>query len=169
MIMKKFSLFLIFIVINLSANAVSYDKLNSFFNERTVQRYFKYAHPKAGAFEGVDVERITENRVTIKASFRPGLAASLIGGRPYTCTIYIDIDGMGRFSNVTYHCDSNARLSWPCFSYAADEIKNKCRNSRNNRAAINYMEDHFEKSLKAFNGCEAMCTLLNIAWFNYDY
>ena len=27
----------------------------------------------------------------------------------------------------------------------------------------------FEKKLSAFNGSETMCTLLNIAWFNYEY
>lgn len=167
--MKRFCLFLAFLAITLNTNAVNLEKLRNFFNERTVQRYFKYAHPKAGAFEGVDVVRITEDRVTIKASFKPSLTASIIGGVPYTCTIFIDIDGSGRFSNVTYHCDSNARVAWPCFSVAADDIKNKCRNTSNNRFAIDYMEDHFEKKLSAFNGSEAMCTLLNIAWFNYEY
>lgn len=167
--MKKLCLFFMLFAVTVSADAVSLGKLRSFFYESYVQELFKYAHPNAGAFEGVDVERITENRVTVKASFKPSFAASLIGGVPYTCTIYIDIDGSGRFSNVTYHCDSNARLSWPCFKWAADDIKNECRNSSNNRYAINYMEDHFEKSLRAFDGKEAMCTLLNIAWFNYDY
>jgi len=169
--MKKLFLLFFFCAMTLSTSAVSLERLRSFFSEYYVQLYFKNAHHNARAFDGVEIDRITENRVTIKATFQPTVVGSLFGGssEPYTCTIYIDIDNHGRFMNVTSNCHSTGRRYWSCFSHGANSIKTKCRSQRNNSSAIDFMEDHFGCRLREFTGSQAFCTLLNIAWFNYDY
>ena len=137
-------------------------RLSSFFSEVYVKKYFQYAHVNASKYNGIDVEDISNNKVTIKASFEPNLI-----GSTYVCTIYVYFDNKGRFVHVDSHCDSPSRLMWPCFDSATSDIKEKCKKTNRNKRAIEFMERYYGKSFRQFNGHEAMCTLLNIAWFNY--
>ena len=139
-------------------------KLSSFFSEGYVKKYFHYAHVNAGKFNGIDVEDVSNTKVTLKASFEPNL-----WGSTYVCTIYVYLDNRGRFIHVVSHCDSPSRVIWPCFNKATADLKEKCNKFNNNRKAITFMEKYYGKSFRQFNGQEAMCTLLNIAWFNYVY
>ena len=145
-------------------NAQGNHKLSRFFSEGYIEKYFHYAHENAGRFYGVDIEEVNSHRVTLKVSFEPNFL-----GSTYVCTVYAYLDSKGRFVHVKTHCDSPTRTIWPCFDMATADLKDKCLRNSHNRDAIRFMERYYGKSFRQFNGQEAMCTLLNIAWFNYDY
>ena len=145
-----------------SVHAQSYRKLSAFFSEKYVQNYFHYAHVNAGSFYGVDIEDISGNKVTLQVSFEPNFL-----GSTYVCTINVYIDDKGHFIHIDSHCDSPSRFVWQCFNCATAELKTKCKMMRNNSRAISFMEYYYGKSFQQFNEQESMCTLLNIAWFNY--
>ena len=167
--MKKTIILLLLVSAAVTATGQSVRKLRSFFTEQYVQNLFYYAHPNASEFNGVEIKRITSDQVVLKASFEPGsLLGSLFGGT-YVCTIYIDVDGDDHFTRVSSDCDSSGSSTWPCFEWATDELKKKCRDASHNRRSIDFMERHLDKSFRSFSGPEAMCTLLNIALYNYNY
>ena len=149
-------------VLTTSVHAQGYRRLSAFFSEGYVQNYFHYAHINAGRFNGVDVEDVSSNKVTLRVSFEPNFI-----GSTYVCTINVYLDDRGRFIHVGSHCDSPSRHLWPCFDSATADLKNKCLMMPNNRRAITFMERYYGKSFRQFDKKEAMCTLLNIAWSNY--
>ena len=166
--MKKLLLLVLLVSATVTAFGQSTRKLRSFFTERYVQNYFYYAHPNAAEFNGIEIKRIDSDQVVVKASFESdGFLSALFGGT-YICTITIDVAGYGHFTKVSPRCESGSSR-YPCFEYAADEIRKKCRDANRNRRSIDFMEDHLDKRLSSFTGEEAMCTLLNIALYNYDY
>ena len=165
--MKKLLILLLLVSAAASVSGQSTRKLRSFFTERYVQNLFYYAHPNAGEFNGVEIKRIDSDQVVVKASFESeGFLSSIFGGT-YTCTIYIDVDGYGHFTKVSSRCESDG--SYTCFERATDELKRKCRDARRNSRSIDFMEEHLDKRFNSFSGSEYMCTLLNIALYNYDY
>lgn len=155
-------LFFLLCMLATSVNAQGNYKLSRFFSEGYVENLFRYAHENAGIFNGIDVEDITKNHVTIRASFEPNFI-----GSTYVCTVHVYLDSKGRFIHVDNHCDSPSRVIWPCFDMATADLKRKCERNSHNREAIRFMEQYYGKSFRQFDGHEAMCTLLNIAWFNY--
>lgn len=159
--MKSIMFFLLF-MLTISVNAQGNYKLSRFFSEGYVKNYFRYAHENAGKFNGIDVEDVSKDRVTLKVSFEPNFM-----GSTYVCTVHVYLDNKGRFIHVDNHCDSPSRLIWPCFDKATGDLKSKCERNSHNREAIRFMEQYYGKSFRQFDGHEAMCTLLNIAWFNY--
>ena len=172
--MKRYSLLLLLCITTLCSNAVSLGKLRSFFSESYVLGYFKYAHPNAN-YEGVSLGEVTENRVTVKISFSPTsvgrLWGAITGGSTstYTCYINVYIDNGGKFISVESDCNSSGKNKWPCFHYAKSELISKCRSMSSSRYIINVMTEYYGKSFTEFSGSQLMCTLLNIAWYNYDY
>ena len=160
--MKKLFILILISVFSASVNAQGYRKLSRFFSERYVQNYFRYAHANAKSFNGIDVEDIYSNKVTLRVSFEPNFI-----GSTYVCTINVYLDDRGRFIHVGSHCDSPSRHLWPCFDSATADLKNLCLMMSNNRRAITFMERYYGKSFRQFDNQETMCTLLNIAWLNY--
>ena len=150
-----------------AVKAQSTRELRSFFSEPSVQNLFYYAHPNASEFKGLVIKEVTRERVIVRASFEPGFLGSLLGGS-YTCTICIYVDGNRHFTNITTRCDSNASSRWPCFRWATEELRDKCRSASRSSRSISFMEDYYDKRLNYFTGEEAMCTLLTIALYNYD-
>lgn len=150
-----------------TARAQSARELRSFFSEPYVQNLFFYAHPNASEFKGIVIDEVVRDRVIVKASYEPGFWGSLLGGS-YTCTICIDSDGDRHFTKITTRCRSNGSLRWPCFRWATEELRDKCRNASRNQRTISFMEEYYGKRLSYFTGEEAMCTLLTIALYNYD-
>ncbi|MBR2103237.1 MAG: hypothetical protein IJ928_10910 [Prevotella sp.] len=165
----KLIIFALLLTTTLTAPAQSTRKLRSFFTERYVQNFFYYTHPNASEFNGVEVKQISSDRVTLKASFESGGILSAIFGGTYTCTIDIDVDGDEHFTKITTRCGSDGSSRWPCFKWAAEELQKKCRDASRSSRSIDYMERLYGKSLRNFTGDEAMCTLLTIALYNYDY
>lgn len=160
--MMKSIMFFLLCMLTISVNAQGNYKLSRFFSEGYVKNYFRYAHENAGKFNGIDVEDVSKDRVTLKVSFDPNFI-----GSTYVCTVHVYLDNKGRFIHVDNHCDSPSRLIWPCFDKATGDLKSKCERNSYNREAIRFMEQYYGKSFRQFDGHEAMCTLLNIAWFNY--
>lgn len=154
------------VIATTTATAQSTRKLRSFFTESSVQNLFLYAHPNAGEFNGIEIKQITSDEVTLKASFE---SDSWLFSYTYKCTIRIEVDGDEHFTKITTRCDSNSSSRWPCFKWATEELRKKCRDANRSRRSISFMEDHFGKRLSDFTGEEAMCTLLTIALYNYDY
>ncbi len=162
---KHFLLFLLLLV-SMSATAQSTRKLRSFFTERHIQNLFYYAHPNAAEFNGVEIKQISSDEVTLRASFE---SDSWLFSSTYRCTITIEVDGYEHFTKITTRCDSNSSSRWPCFKWATEELLKKCRDARRSSRSIDFMEEHFGKRLRDFTGEEAMCTLLTIELYNYDY
>jgi hypothetical protein len=164
--MRKHLLLFMLIFVAASVTAQSTRKLRSFFTESHVQNLFYYAHPNAGAFNGVEIKQISSDEVVLKASFE---SDSWLFSSTYRCTIRIEVDGDEHFTRITTRCDSGASSRWPCFKWATEELQKKCRDADHNRRPLSFMEDHFGKRLRDFTGEEAMCALLTIALYNYDY
>lgn len=145
-------------ITTLCSNAVSLGKLRSFFSESYVLGYFKYAHPNAN-YEGVSPTSAGR------------LWGAITGGSTstYTCYINVYIDSRGKFTSVESDCNSSGKNKWPCFHYAKSELISKCRSMSSSRYIIDVMTEYYGKSLTEFSGPQLMCTLLNIAWYNYDY
>lgn len=141
-------------------SAVDRVALRNFFSERYVQQLFCYAHPNSKRLSCVTIESINSNRVIIRAAFE----GSIISGT-YVCTFNIYLDEYGRFESISNRCGKSI---YPCFSYAAGEIKDECLRRKGNGRIIRYMEWLYGKPLGEFSGQEAMCTLLNLVWLNYD-
>ena len=165
-IVKRVLFVFLLLLVTQGAAAQSTRKLRSFFTERHVQNLFYYAHPNAGEFNGIEIKQITSDEVTLKASFE---SDSWLFSNTYTCTIKIEVDGYEHFTKISTRCDSNSSSRWPCFKWATEELQKKCRDANHSRRSISFMEDHFGKSLRDFTGEEAMCTLLTIELYNYDY
>ena len=163
--MKKI-VFLLLVIMTTAVKAQSVRELRSFFTERHVQNLFYYAHPNAGEFKGVEIKQITSDEVILRASFE---SDSWLFSSTYRCTIRIEVDGDRHFTKMTTRCESNSSSRWPCFKWATEELQKKCRDADHNRRPLSFMEDHFGKRLRDFTGEEAMCTLLTIALYNYDY
>ncbi len=161
-------LLLLLFFVATAAKAQSTHELRNFFSEPSVQNLFYYAHPNAREFKGIEIKEVTRDRVIVKASFESGFWGSLLGGGSYTCTICIYVDGKSHFTNITTRCDSNGSSRWPCFRWATDVLRDKCRTANRNQHAISFMEEYYDKRLSYFTGEEAMCTLLTIALNNYD-
>ena len=168
-IMRKTLLLLLFATISASVMAQSTRKLRSFFTEKYVQNLFYYAHPNASSFEGIDVVSVESDEVVVKASFVPGSFLGSLFGGTYTCKMRIEVDGDEHFTRITTDCNSGASSNWPCFKWASDELIKKCRDASRSSRSIDYMERLYDKRLRSFTGDEAMCTLLTIALYNYDW
>ena len=163
--MKKLLLFILLVLMTVGTTAQSTRKLRSFFTEGYVQNLFLYAHPNAGKFNGVEIREITSDEVILRASFE---SDSWLFSSTYRCTIHIEVDGDEHFTRITSRCDSGSSR-WTCFKWATDELIDKCRNANRSSRSIDFMERHFDKRLRNFTGEEAMCTLLTIVLYNYDY
>jgi hypothetical protein len=155
---KNFLVLFLMCLLTLNVSAVDRTALRNFFSEQYVQRLFNFAHPNAKRLSSVTIESINSDRVIIRAAFE----GSILSGT-YVCTFTIFIDEYGRFTNISNSCGKSI---YPCFSYAAGDIKDECRR-RDNGRVISYMERLYGKSLGEFSGREAMCTLLNIVWLKY--
>lgn len=158
---RSFLSLLLMCLVTFNMSAVNRTALRNFFSERYVQQLFNYAHPNSKRISCVTIESINADRVIIRAAFE----GSIISGT-YVCTFNIYLDQYGRFESISNRC---GKTVYPCFSYAAGDIKDECLRRRGDGRIIRSMERLYGKPLGEFSGSEAMCTLLNIVWLSQRF
>jgi len=146
--------------------------INSFFRNNEIEETISMFHPTCD-YRGITVTSISDNTVYISAIFVDnGFFGS---GKPFTCTLSLRIDDIGRFTTLrirrcgNYHDDDGIFECGDGVGIGIFIKQGMGELLETDHPAVQIQEELKRKKLSQFSGLEIICAALFTIWYDEGF